>query len=153
MSKAGKLASAKRYGPAGGGDGVLGAIEALLEPFVLMGSLFLVGLYFEREVTAPCMVLSMIVFALTFPGISRLRTPVGSLVVQVMLSWTWLAVLLLLGAYATRSLGHFSAEVLRAWLWVAPLTLVLGHLVVRMLAPAILSLQGPPQKVVIVGLN
>jgi len=154
MNKPERPGSARRFGPAPVvGDGLLGPVESLLEPVVLVGSLWLITLYFERELTGPYMILSIVVFALTFPGISRLRTPATKLIAQVVLSWAWIAGLLLLGGYATRSLHQFSARVLETWLWSAPLALVIGHLAVRWLAPYILSLQGPRQQVVIVGMN
>ena len=154
MIKPGKPASASRYGGTGvNSDSVLRPIESMLEPVVLVGSLWGVTLFFQSEVTAPYMVLSMVVFALTYPGVSRLQTPVWSLTVQIAMSWAWIAGLLLLGGYATRCLRQFSAPLLETWLWVAPLALLLAHLAVRRAAPLIISLQGPPQKVVVVGMN
>jgi putative colanic acid biosynthesis UDP-glucose lipid carrier transferase len=154
MIKPGKPVSASQYGGAGlNSDSVLRPIESVLEPAVLVGSLWGVTLFFQNEITAPYMVLSMVVFALTYPGVSRLQTPAWRMTVQIAMSWAWIAGLLLLGGYATRSLRQFSAPVLETWLWVAPLALLLAHLAVRRLAPLIISLQGPPQKVVVVGMN
>ena len=154
MSKPAPLGSARRYGPTQvAGEGLLGSLEALLEPLVLVGTLWAVTAFFHRELSGAYLILSMVVFALTFPGISRLGAPVWKMIVQVVLSWIWIAGLLLLGGYASRSLHHFSAPILQILLWAAPLGLVAAHLSVRVLAPSILALQGPRQPVVIVGMN
>jgi len=147
------LSTQQRSGSAISSDSLLSPIEAVLEPFVLIGTLWLVSFYFRGEIDSACMVLSMVVFALTFPGVSRLNVPVWTLAAQVVISWICVAGLLFLGAYATRSLGHFSPAVLRSWFWMAPVALILLHLGVQGLAPWILSLQGPPKKVVVVGVN
>ncbi|QHJ01634.1 undecaprenyl-phosphate glucose phosphotransferase [Xylophilus rhododendri] len=97
--------------------------------------------------------LSIVVFALTFPGISRLQEPALKLVANVAFSWAWIAGLLLLGGYATRTLHQFSTAIVQTWLVVAPAMLVMAHFVVRWMAPSILSLEGAGQKVVIVGMN
>ncbi|MCZ2498209.1 undecaprenyl-phosphate glucose phosphotransferase [Xylophilus sp. Kf1] len=153
-NNAGKLLAARRGNrPAISRDSVLSPIESMLEPVVLIGTLWLVSFYFRGQIDSACMVLSMVVFALTFPGISRLHEPLLTLATQVALSWACVAGLLFLGAYATRSLGHFSPAVLKTWCWIAPLSLIGLHLAVRAAAPWILSWQGPQQKVVVVGVN
>ena len=154
VNSAEKMLSARRGGgTAISSDSLLAPIESVLEPMVLIGTLWLVSFYVRGQIDSACMVLSMVLFALTFPGVSRLNMPLWALTAQVLLSWSCVAGLLFLGAYATRSLGHFSPEVLRVWFWMAPLCLIVLHLVVQALAPWILSLQGPPKKVVVVGVN
>lgn len=149
-----KLLSARRSGGAAiSSDSVLSPIESVLEPLVFIGTLWLVSFYFRGQIDSACMVLSMVIFALTFPGVSRLHLPVWALTAQVVMSWACVAGLLFLGAYATRSLGHFSPAVLKTWCWSAPVGLILVHLAVQALAPWILSWQGPPKKVVVVGIN
>ncbi|WPB57923.1 undecaprenyl-phosphate glucose phosphotransferase [Xylophilus sp. GOD-11R] len=128
-------------------------IESILEPCVLIGSLWILAAHALGEVTAPYMVLSLIIFALTFPGLSRSQLPIWQLAARVMVSWVWIAALLLMGGYATRALPLFDTGVLANWLWVAPSALILALLLLKKLAPWITALQGAPQKVVIVGVN
>ena len=58
-----------------GKDNLLSSIEAGLEPFVLVLSLWLVAIYFEGELSGAYLILSVIVFSITFPGTSRLNKP------------------------------------------------------------------------------
>jgi putative colanic acid biosynthesis UDP-glucose lipid carrier transferase len=136
-----------------GKDNFLSAVEAILDPFIVTISLWLLAIRIEGELLPFYLILSVIVFSLTFPGTPRLQSSVWRMCFDVLFSWFWIAALLLFLAFATRYTREFSNPVLLAWLWVAPLSQIVGHLALRSLAPTLLSLQGPPQRAIIVGMN
>lgn len=145
-----------RRGPISLGLGrsqLFGAIEAALDPLILVFSLWVLALYFEDSVPPAYLILSVIVFSLTFPGTSHLRSPIGKVLFHVGFQWMWIAGLLLLIGFATGYFFEFSMAVLINWLWVAPLAQVAAHLTLRAAAPQLLKLQGPPRTAVIVGVN
>lgn len=129
------------------------AIEAALDPLIFVFSLWGLAFYFEGAVAPGYLVLSVIVFSLTFPGTSQLRLPFKKVLFNVAFQWLWIAGLLLLTGLATGYFYDFSMRVLGNWLWFAPLAQVAGHLTLRVAAPQLLKLQGPPQGAVIVGVN
>ena len=129
------------------------AIEAALDPLVFVFSLWAVAFYFEGAVDPGYLILSVIVFSLTFPGTSKLRLPIRKLIFNVAFQWLWIAGLLLLTGLATGYFYDFSMRVVGNWLWIAPLAQVAGHLSLRAAAPQLLKLQGPPPGAVIVGVN
>jgi putative colanic acid biosysnthesis UDP-glucose lipid carrier transferase len=129
------------------------SIEAALDPLIFVFSLWGLAFYFEGAVAPGYLILSVIVFSLTFPGTSQLRLPIRKLLFNVAFQWVWIAGLLLLTGLATGYFYDFSLRVLGNWLWVAPLAQVAGHLSLRAAAPQLLKLQGPPQGAVIVGVN
>ncbi|MGH8441202.1 MAG: hypothetical protein ACRERW_19455, partial [Pseudomonas sp.] len=96
------------------------AIEAALEPLVLVFSLWALAFHFEDSVSPAYLILSVIVFSLSFPGTSQLRQPVPKAVFNIAFHWLWIAGLLLLAGVATEYLYSFSMPVLTNWLWVAP---------------------------------
>jgi putative colanic acid biosysnthesis UDP-glucose lipid carrier transferase len=128
-------------------------IEAGLDPLIFVFSLWALAFYFEGAVAPGYLILSVIVFSLTFPGTSQLRLPVRKLLFNVAFQWVWIAGLLLLTGLATGYFYDFSMRVLGSWLWVAPVAQIAGHLSLRAAAPQLLKLQGPPQGAVIVGVN
>ena len=128
-------------------------IESVLDPLVLVFSLWALAYYFEGAVRPPYLILAIIVFSLTFPGASRLRLSVGKLVFSIFFHWTWICGLLLLTGFATDYIYRFSRDVIGAWLWLAPLTQVWNHILFRAAAPRLLKLQGLPRSAVIVGMN
>ena len=128
-------------------------IEAALDPLIFVFSLWALAFYFEGAVNPGYLILSVIVFSLTFPGTSQLRLPIRKLLFNVAFQWVWIAGLLLLTGLATGYFYDFSMRVLGNWLWVAPVAQIAGHLSLRVAAPQLLKLQGPPQGAVIVGVN
>ncbi|MBL8381613.1 MAG: undecaprenyl-phosphate glucose phosphotransferase [Burkholderiales bacterium] len=134
-------------------DDLLSAIEAILDPGVLVVSLWALALWFEGELQPAYLILSVIVFSVTFPGTSRLQYPIRRVFTDVIFGWIWIAALLLLTGFATRYIREFSPEAISAWLWVAPTAQIGAHLLLRVSAPWLLALQGPPQRAVIVGMN
>jgi putative colanic acid biosysnthesis UDP-glucose lipid carrier transferase len=134
-------------------DDFLSAIEAVLDPGVLVLSLWGLALWFEGELSPPYLILSVVVFSITFPGTSRLQLPVLKMATDVVFNWAWIAALLLLTGFATRYIREFSDAAINIWLWAAPATQIGAHLALRAAAPWVLSLQGPSQRAIIVGMN
>ena len=136
-----------------GRDQLLGVIEMLLDPAVLCLSLWLMTIQIEGELSPPYVLLSVLLFALTFPGATRLHFSVGRLVLGIATGWTWIAALLMFLGLASGYIHVFSEEVLLNWLWVAPLSQLVAHLVLRVVAPSLLRWQGEPLHAIMVGLN
>lgn len=129
------------------------AIEAGLDPLVLVFSLWGLALYFESAVRPAYLILSVIAFSLTFPGTSKLRLPIWKLLFNIAFHWLWIAGLLLFLGFVTEYFYRFSMAVVGNWLWLAPLTQAGAHLALRAVAPQLVRLQGPPRTAVIVGMN
>ena len=152
LTMAARRNSARRAPGQIAADDFLSAIEAMLDPGVLVASLWCLALWYEGELAPPYLILSVIVFSITFPGTSRLQFPIRRVFTDVAFNWLWIAVLLLLTGYATRYIREFSDAAISTWLWVAPTAQIGAHLLLRLAAPAILALQGT-QRAVIVGMN
>ncbi len=136
-----------------GKDNLLSVVESLLSPFALIVSLWLACWYVEGTLSAPCLLLSVLVFALNFPGQLRLQSTPRQLLIDITLHWLWILGLLVLTGYATGYLREYDRTTLLIWVWAAPLSELLASLALRVAAPAILKLQGPPQRALIVGMN
>ncbi len=139
--------------PALGKDNLLSLFETSIGPVTLAMSLWFAAWQMEGSIAPPYLILSVLVFALTFPGKSRLHASVSAVMLDIVVSWVWLAGLLLLTGWATRYIREFSADAIVLWLWLAPLSELGAYLLLRVAAPYLLKLQGPPQRAVIVGMN
>ena len=128
-------------------------IETVLDPIILVLSLYALALYFEKSVSPAYMILSIIVFSLTFPGTSQFRIPITRVIFNILFQWFWIISLLLLIGFATEYIYSFPMSVLFNWLWFAPATQIGAHLILRVAAPSLLKLQGPLRSAVIVGFN
>lgn len=136
-----------------GKDNLLSIFEAMLCPGALVASLWTVAYCFEGEVPPSYLILAVLVFALTFPGQARLQASFLTVLINVVVNWLWIAGLLGVTGFVTGYSREFSSHALQAWLWVAPLTELVASLALRAAAPAVLRLQGPMQRAIIVGMN
>jgi putative colanic acid biosynthesis UDP-glucose lipid carrier transferase len=136
-----------------GNDNLLSVFEILLTPLSLIGSLWYLAFDFDGELMPQYLLLSVIVFALTFPGKARLMVRTTPLVMDIISNWAWIAGVLLLTAVSTGYLREFSVKVLIPWMWLAPLSELSATLLLRAAAPALIKLQGPRQRAIIVGMN
>jgi len=136
-----------------GKDNFLGVIESSLGPCAFVFSLWAVAYYHEGELPPPVLILSVLVFALTFPGQAHLQSSLGRVMLDITLNWLWVAALLLLTGFATGYIREFSQKDLLSWFWIAPATEFGLQLLLRAVAPTLVRLQGPTQRAIIVGMN
>ena len=128
-------------------------VESFIDPFALIGSLWGLALYFEVEISTAYQLLGLVVFSMTFPGPSYLRTSPLRMVWRVVSGWMIIASLLFVFGFAAHLLKYFDAYVLVNWLWVGPATQLAGRLSLRMLAPDLLAMAGGERVAVIAGVN
>ena len=136
-----------------GRDNLLGILETCLCPTALVGSLWVLAYWFEGSVPPAYLLLAVLAFALTFPGEPRLQASKSGSVLDICFNWVWIAALLGLTGYATGYIRQFDLQALTAWLWAAPATEIALTFGLRIAAPIIISLQGPKQRALIVGMN
>lgn len=126
---------------------------ALLDPIALVLSLWAVAYYTQGVLTPEYLILSVLIFSLTLPGIVRIQVSIWKLMSSILLSWLGIFGLLLAFAYATGYIKLFDQEAIMIWLWLAPLSQFAVHVMLRTAAPSLASIQGEPKQAVIVGVN
>ena len=134
-------------------NSLLGAIDIAISPACILLSLWALAFRYEGELPPAYLMLSVIVFAVTFPGPKRLLMSPTALVFDIALNWVWLVALMGLTGFATGYWREFSFRLLQQWAWVAPCTELLATVALRAAAPALLAMQGAPRKAIIVGMN
>jgi putative colanic acid biosysnthesis UDP-glucose lipid carrier transferase len=132
---------------------ILNLLEVLLDPLVLVLSQWAVAVALEGRLTPQDVILSVVVFSLTFPGPARLTMSTARAIRSIGLSWATLSALLFLFGYASRYLWDFNRQMLLNWWWVALVSLLGAHFLLKAAAPAIRELQGPARGVVLAGIN
>ncbi len=146
------LAARNSPGPLGK-DSLLSTVEVGLEPFVLVFGLWIVAFFFEGALSGAYLILSVIVFSISFPGSPRLNAPVWHMAADIITSSLWSGALLTFAGIATGYYREFDRYALLTWLAVSPFALITAQLVFRALAPVLVRVQGPPQRAIIVGMN
>jgi putative colanic acid biosynthesis UDP-glucose lipid carrier transferase len=139
--------------PSSGQTRLLLALEATLEPLVVVLSLWLLVWLIEGALSPSWLIVSVVTFALASPGRSQLRLPPDRVLGSILLAWGWTAGLLLAMGFATGVIHSFSSTVVLNWLWFAPAAQLATHWALRKAAPQLVRLQGPPLRAVVVGMN
>jgi len=136
-----------------GRENILGIIEMLLDPLIMVMTLWLVAFWIEGQLDPPYLLLSIVVFSITFPGNSYISQPIYRTFTRVIGGWLIIAALLAFFGLATRYIRVFDAQALLTWLWLAPVASVAAHLTLRIAAPLIIKWQGDEQRAIIAGMN
>jgi putative colanic acid biosynthesis UDP-glucose lipid carrier transferase len=134
-------------------DNLVQSIEALVEPLVAILCACVIGILDEGRLTPPYLILSLVLFTLTFPGRSNLSLSLWRLVRNTFVTWLTIAFLLLFFAYSSQFLKFFSSNAIVAWLWVTPVSLIIASRLLRAAAPSLILMQGPRKRAVIAGMN
>ncbi len=130
-----------------------GMVEMFLDPLSLILSLIACALYYGDAVDARYVVLSLVVFSLSFPGSSMLSMRPRRVVRQTVISWLLIAFILLFFGYASQYIENFPYEVVMSWLVAAPLTQLVAHFVARSYLQRAAAQEENQTRVIIVGCN
>jgi putative colanic acid biosynthesis UDP-glucose lipid carrier transferase len=123
----------------------------LMEATVAIGTLAACAAFYKVPFSGPYVILSLLVFSLTFPGRAPRGTSAGAIASDVLSGWMLVIALLLTLGWATRTLGSFDERVVVTWAAVAPLMLFTGHLLTPVLLPKLLAAEGLERVAVIAG--
>jgi len=135
-----------------GRDQLLNLLEISIDPVILSLSLWPIALWYDGYLAPQHVILSLIVFSLTFPGSTHLAQKPWSVFRHIILGWVTLAGLLFLFGYVSGYLAYFDRNIVLTWLWVAPSAQLSAHIALRLAAPKIIELQGQ-RRAVIAGMN
>ena len=134
-------------------DNILSITESLADPLVAVIGLWAVAFIQEGHLGPIYLFLSLIIFFLSYPGESKVNLPINKAVLNIIATWVILSSLLILFAYTTRYMYLFSTQTIALWVILTPIMQILALLLLRSMAPLIMSLQGPIKQAVIAGIN
>ena len=135
------------------GPGAL--LQASIDPLVATGTLFAVVTFFGQRFDGACLILALLVFAMTFPG-SLARDQggrAGELALDIVTGWAAIVVLLLFLGWASRTLEAFDHRVILAWALATPAALFGAHRLLPVVWPRVLAAEGLQKTAVIAGAN
>ena len=128
-------------------------VKILIDPVLIISTLFFLVIYFEGKLSSPYIVLSVILFALSFPGAWVNTKKFGQDVINTANQWLLIIGLLFFFGYATGYLYQFSHRVISIWVLVTPLILIVAHYFVNLYFSSLHYIAQVKKTAVIVGLN
>lgn len=127
-------------------------LRAAVDPAVAIGVLVLCALWFEGRFHGAYLILSLLVFSMTFPGsLARDAASAAGLAWSIATGWGALVALLLLLGWASGGLGNFDPRALLAWMLATPFALFTAHRLVPLVLPHLLAAEGLQRAAVIAG--
>ena len=135
------------------GQGAL--VQAAIDPLVATVTLAAVVSYFGGSFDGACLILALLVFAMTFPGsLARDETSTaGELALDIATGWLAIVALLLFLGWASRTLAAFDPRVILAWALATPAALFAAHRLLPVVWPRLLAAEGLQKAAVIAGAN
>ena len=133
--------------------------QAAVDPVVAIGTLAASVAWFGGVFDGACLILALLVFAMTFPGSLACevwdgrRRGAGELMLDILAGWMAIVALLLLLGWASRTLEVFDPRVLLAWTIATPAALFAAHRAAPWLLPRVLAGQGLERIAVVAGAN
>jgi putative colanic acid biosynthesis UDP-glucose lipid carrier transferase len=129
-------------------------VQAALDPLVAIATLAAAVTLFGAGFDGACLILALLVFAMTFPGgLARDSENAGDLMLEIVTGWVAVLGLLGLLGWATRTLEAFDQEVILAWALATPAALFAAHRLLPLVLPRVLATQGLQKVAVIAGAN
>lgn len=141
------------FGVAIARDSILFTTEALLDPLVIVFTLWMVAFMADGGLAPAYIILALILFSLTFPSSSKINLKSREVVSHILLNWVIIASLLILFGIATSYIYLFSLNAILYWFLLTPVCQVAAVFALRMIAPVLIKLQGPVKRTIIVGIN
>ena len=128
-------------------------IKILVDPVLIICTLFFFVMIFEGRLSSHYIVLSIMVFALSFPGSWANAKSIYKDMASTISQWFLIVGILLFFGYATQYLPIFSQQVVTAWVLITPLVLVIAHWLIGQYFASTHYLKHIKKTAVIVGRN
>src|SRR5437762_2951958 len=134
-------------------------VQAAIDPLVAIGMLAATVAFFGGRFDGACLILALLIFAMTFPGslaganYDGTRASAGELALDIATGWMAIVGVLVLLGWASRTLGVFDQRVLLAWALATPAALFVAHEALPRLLPRLLAAEGLRKSAVIAGAN
>lgn len=106
-------------------------IKMVLDPFIIIGMLFIISWLIDEEIGREHILLSLFIFALTFPGTWAKGASILAEFKYIFSTWPFFVGILLFFGYATGYLSEFSSDLVIGWVTATPFVMWFAHYVIR----------------------
>jgi putative colanic acid biosysnthesis UDP-glucose lipid carrier transferase len=134
-------------------DNILVILESIVEPLIIVLTLWGIAIWVDSELNLIYLIVSIIVFSLTFPGNTKINVAPFKIIRNIVVSWLITASSVIAFSFATNHPGFIDRNVVQQWLWMTPLFQIIAVFTLRAFAPFILQMQGPKRYAIIAGMN
>lgn len=128
-------------------------IKILIDPVLMIATLLFFAVYYEDKLTSQYVVLSIMLFALSFPGSWQKASSFYEEIANTIGQWIVVVGVLLFFGYATNYLNQFTQQIVLLWVLVTPVVLISAHLLVSKYLTSQYFIESVKRTAVIIGVN
>ncbi|MDP2071320.1 undecaprenyl-phosphate glucose phosphotransferase [Methylotenera sp.] len=128
-------------------------IKMLIDPVLMIITLYFLTIYFENKLTSQYIVLSILLFALSFPGRWLNSKNFKNEFLDTFGQWFLIVGVLFFFGYATDYLNRFSHQVILFWVSLTPIILITSHLMASKYLSSKHYISRVKKTAVIIGVN
>ena len=128
-------------------------IKILIDPVLMIMTLFFLAIYYEHKLTSQYVVLSIMLFALSFPGSWGNLKSFKEEFLSTFGQWFLVLGILLFFGYVTGFLNQYPQQVILLWGLVTPIVIIISHLVASKYLSSNYYISSVKKLAVIVGVN
>ncbi len=128
-------------------------IKILIDPVLMITTLFFLAIYYEEKLTSQYVVLSIMLFALSFPGSWANSKNFKEEFESTLGQWLLILGVLLFFGYVTGFLNQYPKQVIALWSLVTPIVLLVFHLLASKYLSSKHYITSVKKTAVIVGVN
>ena len=132
---------------------ILYILESLIEPLISVLTLWGIAIWFEGKLNPNYLILSVIIFSLTFPSNTKINNKRWNIIRNTFVSWIFLSLMLLIFGLFTKSIRAFNNDIILNWLLISPICQIVLIFGLQAGAPFILKLQGKKKLAIVAGVN
>ena len=130
-----------------------GIVRISLDALIAVGALLAMAAWFGEPLEGPYLVLSLIVFSLTFPGPPHSADSLGTLFRDVLLNWLVVLAVLFFFGYVSGYVSLFPQKLTLLWCVTVPVLMTITHATLPFLLPKVMAMEGLHRVAVIAGKN
>ncbi|HAJ71821.1 MAG TPA: undecaprenyl-phosphate glucose phosphotransferase [Methylophilaceae bacterium] len=128
-------------------------VKMLADPLLMIFSLVGLSLYFNEVIDEKYYLISMIIFAISFPGAWYKHTSIWQQFIGILSDWFFIVAVILFFGYSTSYLNVFPKDMIMYWVIITPFAILLVHVAVDYYLSSRMYRDSVTRNAVIVGIS
>lgn len=101
--------------------------KMLADPVLMIASFIVLGIYFNQEIDEKYYLVTIIIFAIAFPGSWYKSDSLWNQFVSILSDWSFIVMVIIFFGYSTSYLSAFPQDMILYWVLFTPLALMVVH--------------------------
>jgi putative colanic acid biosysnthesis UDP-glucose lipid carrier transferase len=128
-------------------------VKMLADPLLMIISLISLSLYFKESIDEKYYLISMLIFAISFPGTWYKHTSIWQQFIGILSDWFFIVAVILFFGYSTSYLNVFPKDMVTYWVFITPFAILLVHIAVDSYLSSRMYRDAVTRNAVIVGIS